>query len=56
MGPRGQTEEVGFLRPSLVLTAGHATLIASLLAVVLIAARRRRPIPVTDGHAVGTEP
>ncbi len=41
MGPRGQTEEVGFLRPSLVLTAGHATLIALLVAVVLIAARRR---------------
>jgi hypothetical protein len=44
MGPRGQTEEVGFLRPSLVLTAGHATLIALLVAVVLITARRQRAV------------
>lgn len=55
MGRRGQTQEIGWLRPSVVLTTGHAVLIVALVGGVVLLARswpRRRPRPwdqVSDG-------
>jgi Flp pilus assembly protein TadB len=48
MGPRGETEEIGWARPWLVLTIGHVVLSVGLIvllyvtAVVVGATRRRR--------------
>jgi hypothetical protein len=54
MGSRGQTTEIGFLRPSLVLMAAHGALIALVVAALLIPIRRRRRgrrSPVVDAPA-----
>jgi len=41
MGPRGQTEEIGFYRPSVVLAVAHGALVVVLVGVVVLALRRR---------------
>ena len=56
MGERGQTEEIGWLRPNLVLTLGHALLIVALVGglVLLVRRRPRRRPPVADHVVDGT--
>jgi hypothetical protein len=42
LGPRGEVEDVGFLRPCAVLTLGHAGLIVGLVGVLRLGLRCRR--------------
>ncbi len=58
MGSRGQTQEVGWFRPSAVLTLGHAVLIVALVGGVILLirwrARRPRAPAVADQVSDGT--
>jgi len=57
MGSRGQTQEIGWFRPSLVLTLGHAALIVALVGGVVLLVRsqsRRRPRAPADQVSDGT--
>lgn len=57
MGSRGQTQEIGWLRPSVVLIAGHAMLILALVGAVVLVLHSlpgRRPRPPADQVWDGT--
>jgi hypothetical protein len=57
MGSRGQTQEIGWFRPSAVLTFGHAVLTVALVGgvVLLVPSRsRRRPRAPVDQVSDGT--
>jgi len=52
MGARGQTEEIGWFRPSAVLTLAHALLLVAGVGGLVLLVRRRsrgrpRPVPAT---------
>jgi hypothetical protein len=53
MGARGETQEIGWFRPSAVLTLGHAVLYVALVGgvVLLVRSRPRRPLAVADAVA-----
>jgi hypothetical protein len=52
MGPRGQTREIGLVRPSIVLAVAHGVVIALLAVAVMIPLRRaRRRSPTVDAAA-----
>ena len=54
MGARGETQEIGWFRPSAVLTLGHAVLYVALVGGVVLLVRsraRRRPRAVADAVA-----
>ncbi|HEY7072480.1 MAG TPA: hypothetical protein VH479_20300 [Acidimicrobiales bacterium] len=55
MGPRGQTEEIGWFRPSAVLTLVHALLlVAGVGGLVLLVRRRSRGRPPRPGAGAAT--
>jgi hypothetical protein len=56
MGARGETQEIGWFRPSAVLTVGHAVLYVALVGgLVLLVRRRTRRRPQVMADAVADQ-